>query len=64
MNKYNNTKFSIVLPLIIAVSIVTGIVISEILNKNNNSQNILISQPKDKLNIVVDYVANEYVDKV
>ena len=64
MNKYNNTKFSIVLPLIIAVSIVTGIVISKILNKNNNSQNILISQPKDKLNIVVDYVANEYVDKV
>ncbi len=64
MNKYKNTKFSIVLPLIIAVSIVTGIIIAEILNNNNNTQSILISQPKDKLNIVVDYVANEYVDKV
>lgn len=64
MNKYKNTKFSIVLPLIIAVSIVTGIIIAEILNKNSNTQKILISHPKDKLNIVVDYVANEYVDKV
>ncbi|MDD2635519.1 MAG: S41 family peptidase [Bacteroidales bacterium] len=64
MNKYKNTKLNIVLPLIIAVSIVIGIIIAEFLNKNNNSQGILISYPKDKLNIVVDYVANEYVDKV
>lgn len=64
MNKYKNTRFSIVLPLVISFSIVLGIIIAEVLNKGNTSQSILISPPKDKLNMVVDYVANEYVDKV
>ncbi|MBN2776607.1 MAG: S41 family peptidase [Bacteroidales bacterium] len=64
MNKYKNTRFSIVLPLVISFSIVLGIIIAEVLNKGNTSKSILISPPKDKLNMVVDYVANEYVDKV
>ncbi len=64
MNKYNNSKFTIILPVIISLSIVTGIIIAEILNKGTSSQSILIPQKKDKLNIVVDYVANEYVDEV
>ncbi|PLX09351.1 MAG: peptidase S41 [Marinilabiliales bacterium] len=64
MSKYSNTKFSIVLPIVISFSIVIGILIAEILNRGNSTQSILITQSKDKLNIVVDYVANEYVDEV
>jgi len=64
MSKYSNTKFSIVLPIVISFSIVIGILIAEILNRGNSTQSILIPQSKDKLNIVVDYVANEYVDEV
>jgi len=64
MNKYKNSRFSIVLPIVISLSIVVGIIIAEILNKGDSSQSILIPQKKDKLNIVVDYVANEYVDEV
>ncbi len=64
MNKYRNSRFSIVLPIVISLSIVVGIMIAEILNKGDSSQSILIPQKKDKLNIVVDYVANEYVDDV
>ncbi len=64
MSKPNNSKFNIILPIVISVSLVTGILIAEVLNKSNTSQSILIPQNKDKLNMVVDYVANEYVDEV
>lgn len=64
MSKPNNSKFNIILPIVISVSLVTGILIAEVLNKSNTSQSILIPQNKDKLNMVVDYVANEYVDVV
>jgi carboxyl-terminal processing protease len=64
MSKYSNTKLSIVLPIVISLSIVTGIIIAELLNKGNSTKSILIPQSKDKLSMVVDYVANEYVDEV
>ena len=64
MNKYKNTSFSIVLPLIISFSIVLGIIIAKVLDNGHTSQSIIITPPKNKLNMVVDYVANEYIDKV
>jgi glycosyltransferase involved in cell wall biosynthesis len=64
MNKYKNTRFSIILPLVISLSIIVGILIAEVLNKGNLYQGILFPQKQDKLNIVIDYVTNEYVDEV
>jgi carboxyl-terminal processing protease len=64
MKTYNNTRFAIVLPIIIALSIITGIIISEIINKNNSNQSIFIPPTKDKLNMVIDYVISEYVDEI
>jgi carboxyl-terminal processing protease len=64
MKEYNNSNFNIVLPIVIALSVITGIVIAELLNKDNTASTILIPQTKDKLNMVIDYVENEYVDKI
>jgi carboxyl-terminal processing protease len=52
------------MPVVIALSVVTGILIAEVFNKSNTSHSSLISPQKDKLNMVIDYVVNEYVDEV
>lgn len=62
--KHNNSKFSILLPIIIAFSIVLGILLAEIFQRNFNNENIFVKPKKDKLSIVIDYVVNEYVDEV
>lgn len=64
MIEYKNSRFSIILPVVIALSIVSGILIAEVFNKSNTNHSILIAPKKDKLNMVIDYVANEYVDEV
>lgn len=64
MKEYNNTRFSIILPVVISLSVITGIMIAEIFNKSNTNSSILIAPEKDKLDMVIDYVANEYVDEV
>lgn len=62
--EYNNNRFSIILPIVISLSVITGILIAEVFNKSNTDHSILISPQKDKLNMVIDYVLNEYVDEV
>lgn len=64
MSEYKNTRFTIILPVIISLSIITGIIIAEVFNKSNTDHSILISPKKDKLNMVIDYVDNEYVDEI
>ncbi len=64
MKEYNNTRFNIILPVVISLSVITGIMIAEIFNKSNTNSSILIAPEKDKLDMVIDYVANEYVDEV
>lgn len=64
MIEYNNSRFSVIMPVVIALSVVTGILIAEVFNKSNTNHSILISPPKDKLSMVIDYVVNEYVDEV
>jgi len=64
MDEYKNTRFTVVLPVIISLSVITGIIIAEVFNKSNTNHSILISSKKDKLNMVIDYVENEYVDEV
>jgi len=64
MIEYNNSRFSVIMPVVIALSVVTGILIAEVFNKSNTSHSILIYPEKDKLSMVIDYVVNEYVDEV
>ncbi len=64
MKEYNNNHFAIILPVVISLSVITGILIAEVFNKSNTDHSILISPEKDKLNMVIDYVASEYVDEV
>jgi carboxyl-terminal processing protease len=63
-NEYKNTRFTVILPVIISLSVITGIIIAEVFNKSDTNHSILISPKKDKLNMVIDYVDNEYVDEV
>lgn len=62
MNK--SKYFNIALPLIISVSIILGFYISNLLPETTKS--ILIESPRktNKLSVVIDYIKNEYVDKV
>ncbi len=64
MTKYNNTKFSIILPIVIALSILIGVMLSEILNNGSLKETSLFQQQDNKLNLIIDYVSNEYVDEV
>ena len=64
MSKFNNSKFSIILPLVIAVSILFGTFIAEIFSVNNKDARILFPQKKDKLDLIFDFIANEYVDSI
>lgn len=63
MSEYNNKKLQVLLPLIIAVSIVSGIVIAGLFNKKV-SQIINNQSSNSKLNMVLNYVESEYVDAV
>jgi carboxyl-terminal processing protease len=64
MIEYKNSRFSVIMPVVIALSVVTGILIAEVFNKSNTNHSILIAPEKDKLDMVIDYVVNEYVDEV
>lgn len=64
MSKFNNSKFSIILPLVITVSILFGTFIAEIFSVNNKDARILFPQKKDKLDLIFDFIASEYVDSI
>lgn len=63
MTKYNNKKIQIFLPVIICISIIAGIIIGGLVNPIRSNY-ITINPKKDKLNMIIDYVDAEYVDKV
>lgn len=50
--------------MIISLSIITGIIITNIIQKNTTTEKVFIKPSKDKLSIVLEYVKNEYVDDV
>lgn len=66
MNNINNTKFIILLPLIIGLSISIGFVLSKYIIHHTYTYNnaVSITQETNKLNTIIDYVYNEYVDEV
>ncbi|HOK38430.1 MAG TPA: S41 family peptidase [Bacteroidales bacterium] len=59
-----NSRFTILLPLIISLSLIAGIFLAEIFQKNAAKQQIFVKPSKDKLSIIIDYVVSEYVDSV
>jgi carboxyl-terminal processing protease len=63
--KYNNTKRSIFLPLVIALSLVTGMLIGIYLpGKNSLPPNTSIRSRNDKINSVINIIESSYVDSV
>jgi carboxyl-terminal processing protease len=60
--KYNNSRFTIVLPLVISLSLITGILVEKyVFSIHNRGERVVLNS---KLNLVLDYIQNEYVDSV
>jgi carboxyl-terminal processing protease len=64
MTAYKNKKNQIFLPLIIATSVIAGIIIGEILKPDESGYLSVKSQKEDKLNTIINYVESEYVDEI
>ena len=63
--KYNNSKISIFLPIIISVAVVAGIMIGRMLPPTpNTAQHINIRSRADKINSVLNIIEANYVDTV
>jgi carboxyl-terminal processing protease len=62
---YNNSKKSILLPLLLALTLVIGIIIGRFLPGEDNSRNSLnIRLKNDKLNTILNVIESNYVDSV
>ncbi len=57
-------KKSAFLPLIIAVSIVLGMLVSSLMTRNSNKQVISTIQNTNKLNAMLDFISENYVDTI
>ncbi|MDL2262521.1 S41 family peptidase [Bacteroidales bacterium OttesenSCG-928-I21] len=65
MSEYNNKKIQIFLPLVIAISIVFGVLLSFVFTKHQNINDFLSTDlPQDKLTTVINYVESQYVDTI
>lgn len=63
--KYNNTKKSIFLPLIIALSLAIGVLTGIYLpGKDSASKNSSIRSRNDKLNSIINIIESNYVDSI
>ncbi|MHC1703124.1 MAG: S41 family peptidase [Tenuifilaceae bacterium] len=59
---YDNRKKDIIYPIIMAVVLIVGIVIGLKLNKGSVRTSLLVNPKTDKLNNVLKYIENDYVD--
>jgi len=64
MSKFNNSKISNLLPLIIAASILFGIFVADFFSINNKNSSLLVPKKIDKLSLLLDFIASEYVDSI
>jgi carboxyl-terminal processing protease len=63
--KYNNTKRSVILPLLLAISLVSGILIGVYLPaKNKAPQQSGFRVRNDKINSILNIIESDYVDTV
>lgn len=60
--KYNNSKFSIYTPLILALVLAGGIFLGSRLNYNNNK--VTFNVERNKIDIILDLIETDYVDTV
>jgi len=57
-------NISVYLPIIIALSLIAGIVVGRFYNSNNSENKFIIIPKANKLDNVLNYVENEYVDEI
>lgn len=61
---YDNKKRDILLPILIASSLIVGILIGLQLRENDIKRSRLFSSKSDKLNAIMNYIEEEYVDTI
>src|SRR5512138_315193 len=59
-----NRKVNIYLPIIISVSVIIGIFLGRIFNNGNTENKFIIIPKANKLDNVLNYIENEYVDEI
>jgi carboxyl-terminal processing protease len=59
-----NTKFSVYIPLLLALAVVTGILIGNRLSHNTGSNQSFTAARSNKLDAVLELINNSYVDSV
>ncbi|MCK4662386.1 MAG: S41 family peptidase [Bacteroidales bacterium] len=59
-----NRSFYILIPVIIAFAIILGMFIEKVLNINNHDNHFFIYPKTNKLNTILNYIEEEYVDSV
>jgi carboxyl-terminal processing protease len=62
--KFRNKGFTVYFPIIIAVSVVLGILIGRFYNGSNVENKFIIIPKANKLDNVLNYIDNDYVDEV
>lgn len=58
-----NTKFSVYIPVLLAIALVTGILIGNRLTRNSGDTRSLLSK-SSKLEAIIDLIQNSYVDSI
>lgn len=61
---YDNKKRDILLPILIASSLIVGVLIGLQLRENDVKRSRLFSSKSDKLNAIMNYIEDEYVDTI
>jgi carboxyl-terminal processing protease len=62
--KFRNRDISIYLPIILAVTLVIGIFVGRYFDGNNTENKFIIIPKANKLDNVLNYIENEYVDEI
>ena len=61
---YDNKKRDILLPILIASALIVGVLIGLQLRENDIKRSRLFSSKSDKLNAIMNYIEEEYVDTI
>ncbi len=61
--KYNNSRIIVFIPVALSVAVIIGILIGNKL-QNNSAEDIFIYPKVNKIDAVIDYIVQEYVDSV
>lgn len=62
--KYNNQKFTIILPLFISLSVALGLFLGKIIWDNASPSASSVGRGKGKIDMTIDYITRNYVDTI